>query len=328
MIQETILKTIADYGMLEKKEKILLGISGGPDSIFLLYFFAGLAEEYKLRLVCAHFNHHLREEADDEEEFVKKLCVQLGIRCISAGKDVKSFFDGDSLEQTARNLRYDFFLNCCRSEKIKKLALAHHKDDLVETVLMRIIRGAGLRGLRGFLPKSRYRGLTVIRPLVELRKAEILEWLKKQKISYCLDKSNLDEKFLRNKIRHKLIPLLEEMNPNISNGLFNLAISAGQDYDFIYSYSQKEFAALRRRTSRREIGLDIEGLKKLLPAIFNNVIRIAIEELKGNTRKIDNRHLEEIRKLISHRPSGSLVDLPDFLAKKEDGLLVLQSCVM
>lgn len=327
-MQETILKTIADYGMLEKKEKILLGISGGPDSIFLLYFFAGLSKEYKQRLVCAHFNHHLRQESDEEEEFVKSLCAKLGFKCITDGKDVKSFFHGDSLEQTARNLRYDFFLTCCRSEKIKKLALAHHKDDLVETVLMRIIRGSGLRGLRGFLPKSRYRGLTVIRPLVEIRKAEILAWLKINKISYCVDKSNLDEKFLRNKIRHKLVPLLEGMNSNISNGLFNLAISAGQDYEFISSYSQKEFAALRRRSAQRFIGLDIEGLKKLLPAIFNNVIRIAIEELKGNTRKIENRHLDEIRKLILHRPSGSLVDLPDFLAKKEDGLLILQSCVV
>jgi tRNA(Ile)-lysidine synthase len=193
---------------------------------------------------------------------------------------------------------------------------------------MRIIRGAGLRGLRGFLPKSRYRGITVIRPLVELRKAEILAWLKAEKIPYCLDKSNLDEKFLRNKIRHKLIPLLEEMNPNISNGLFNLGISAGQDYEFIYSYSQKEFAALRRRSSRNQIGLDIDGLKRLSPAIFNNVIRIAIEELKGNTRRIDSRHIDEIRRLILHKPSGSLVDLPDFLAKKEEGQLVLQSCVV
>jgi tRNA(Ile)-lysidine synthase len=327
-MQEKILQTIDAYGMLEKKEKLLLGISGGPDSIFLLYFFAGLVKEYKLRLVCAHFNHHLRDEADEEERFVRKTCAQLDIKCISAGKDVKSFFDGDSLEQTARNLRYDFFLNCARSEKIKKLALAHHKDDLVETVLMRIIRGTGLRGLRGFLPKSRYRGLTVIRPLVEIRKSEILSWLKAKEVSYCLDQSNLDEKFLRNKIRHKLIPLLEEMNPNISNGLFNLGISAGQDYEFIYAYSQKEFAALRNRSSRNQIGLDIEGLKKLSPAIFNNVIRIAIEELKGNTRKIDNRHIDEIRKLILYRPLGSLVDLPDFLVKKEDNMLILQSCVV
>jgi tRNA(Ile)-lysidine synthase len=147
MIEKTFKDTIEKYGLLKKKDKLLLGISGGPDSVCMFYQFLQIKKEYKLSLVCAHFNHGLREESEEEEKFVKNICNDFSVKFISEKKNVKEFFKGDSLEQTARNLRYDFFLKCSRQTKIKKLALAHNKDDLVETILMRLIRGAGLRGL-------------------------------------------------------------------------------------------------------------------------------------------------------------------------------------
>ncbi len=328
MIQDTLKNTIKTYDLLKRNDKLLLGVSGGPDSLCLLNLFFHLKEEYRLKLVCVHFNHGLRPSADKEEAFVGKACKKLGIKFISEKKDVRKFFEGDSLEQTARNLRFDFFLKCLRQTKIKKIALAHHKDDLVETVIMRLIRGAGLRGLRGFLPKSKYKSLTVIRPLIEVNKSEILDWLSKENISYCLDESNLEEKFLRNKIRLKLFPLLKELNPNIVQNLYNLSRSISLDYDFIYAASREAFNVLKKRHTSKELCLDLEGLKKLSQAVFNHVVRVAIEELKGNVRRIEGRHLDEVRDLVLRRPVGSIVDLPLLLVKKDKDLLRIQTLIL
>lgn len=324
LIEDIFLKTILRQGLIKKRDKLILGVSGGPDSICLLYLIYRLKESHKLYIVCAHFNHGLRADAVGEESFVKEICQELGIRCISETKDVSKFFTGDSLEQTARSLRFDFFLKCSRETRIKKIALAHHKDDLAETVLMRIIRGTGLRGLRGFLPKSKYKNLTVIRPLIEVRKKQIVDWLKKEKIPYCLDKTNFEDKFFRNRLRLEVIPFLEKFNSNIVDNLYNMAVHTAVDYDFLFKYSYGVFQSLRKEETKRDIKIDLEGLKKLPGAVYNNVIRIAIEELKGNIRKIESRHLAELNDLIMNRPVGSVVDLPALLVEKNDRFIQLK----
>ncbi|MBU0693208.1 MAG: tRNA lysidine(34) synthetase TilS [Candidatus Omnitrophica bacterium] len=320
-MEQNFRKTIEDYGLLNKRDRVILGVSGGPDSIFMLHQFLRIKDEYKLQLVCAHLNHSLRKEADKEEDFVRGVCRDLGMRFISEKKDVKKLFKGNSLEQTARNFRFDFFLKCSRETKIKKLALAHHKDDLAETILMKLIRGTGLSGLRGFLPQSKFKSLTVIRPLIELRKKKITDYLAKEKITYCIDKSNFQEIFFRNKIRCRLMPLLEELNPNITDNLYNLASSVCLDYDFIHTFSYREFQSLRKEEKFGGLKLDLQGLVKLSPSILNNVLRIAIEEVKGDTRRIESKHLKELRDLILNRPQTSIVDLPSLLVKKEGKFL-------
>lgn len=324
MLEELFKNTIEEYGLLKRKDKVILGVSGGPDSICLLYQFNNIARDYKLKLVCAHFNHSLRKEADDEENFIRNVCDNLNIKFISDKKDVAKFHQGDSLEQTARVLRYDFFLKCAQQVKIKKLALAHHKDDLAETILMRFLRGAGLRGLRGFLPKTKFKGLTVIRPFIGITKKEIIQWLKSEKIPYCVDKSNFEEKFFRNRVRLKLIPFLKEFNPNIEDTLYNLGRNVSVDYDFIYTYSRNSFEELKRGETKKGIKLDAQGLQKMPLAVLNNVIRIALEEIKGDIKRLEFRHLEEVRDLIFNRPQGSIVDLPGVIVKKDEGVLFIQ----
>jgi tRNA(Ile)-lysidine synthase len=193
---------------------------------------------------------------------------------------------------------------------------------------MRLLRGSGLRGLRGFLPKSKYHGLTIIRPLIELNKEDILKWLEAKKINFCLDKSNFEEKFLRNRIRLKLIPLLKEFNPAIVDNLSSLSQILCLDYDFMYTYSQKIYEELKISETRCLIRLGLEKLKSLHPAILNSIIRIAIENLKGNTRRIELRHIEEVRDLILKRPLGSIVHLPDLAVKKEEKALIIQSLIL
>ncbi|MBD3263525.1 MAG: tRNA lysidine(34) synthetase TilS [Candidatus Omnitrophica bacterium] len=323
-----LLDTVKKYKLVRKKDRIILGISGGPDSVFMLHEFLKIQDDYKLTLVCAHLNHSLRKEADEEEGFVRKLCKEVKVKLISEKRDVRRFCKEGSIEQTARNLRFDFFMKCCRQTKIKKISLAHHKDDLAETVLMRLIRGSGLKGLRGFLPLSKYKSVQIIRPLIEIRKTDIISKLREEKIDYCLDKSNFEDKFLRNKIRLQLLPLLRRMNPNIEDSLYNICCNVALDYDFISSFSRDKFDRLKLKESTRTLSLDLKGMKQLVPAIFNNVLMIAIEELKGNTRRIETRHLDEIKDLIHSRPCGSVVDLPFMLARKTDRCLVLESTVL
>lgn len=328
MLEKTFRATIKKYGLVKKKDKLLLGVSGGPDSLCLLHLFLKIQKEYSLKLICVHLNHCLREEANDEENFVKEVCGNQGVKFISARRQVKKLFKGDSLEQTARNLRFDFFLNSSRQTKFKTIALAHHQDDLAETVLMRLIRGSGLRGLRGFLPKSKFRNLTVIRPLIEITKSDILSWLKKNKISYCTDKSNFEDKFFRNRVRLQLIPLLKEFNPNIVANIAKAAGNISLDYAFLYDFSKATFLSLKTKETKNSLSLKLKGLKQLPQSIFANVIRIAIEELQGHTRRLESRHLAELRDLIDTRPSGSIVDLPFILVKKEANCLLIQSLIL
>jgi len=327
MVIKEFINTSYKNKLFKKKDRIIIGVSGGPDSVCMLYVFCLLRKEFKLNLVCAHFNHALREEADTDEEFVRKLCLSLKVRFVSGKKNVGSFFRGDSLEQTARRLRFDFFLNCSRKFKTKKIALAHTKDDVVETVLMRIIRGSALRGLRAIMPASTYKGIRIIRPLIGVAKADIIKWLKQNGYRYRLDKTNFEDKFLRNKIRNRLISFLREFNPNIENALYNLSRIAAFDYDFIHNYAKSEFNSLKRAFAGK-IKLDIRMLNKLHPAVIFEIIRIAIDEVKGDLRRIELKHLDEIMDLISSRPSGSVVDLPGLEAKREQNSLIIKSLIL
>lgn len=327
MLEEALKQKIIAAGMINPGEGLLLGVSGGPDSMALLELFCALKKELRLKLVALHFNHALRAEADDEEAFAARACRKHGIKFIGEKKEVKKFFDGDSLEQTARFLRYDFFLKCSRETGIKKLALAHHKDDLAETVLLRIIRGAGLRGLRGFLPVSKYKRLTVVRPLIDTRKTVILDWLKAKKISYCVDQSNLSDEFLRNRVRNELMPLLEKINPAITDNLANLARTAAVDYEFIGRAAGQVLQKLKRAAPPARVELDIQGLAALEKALFNNVVRAAVEEAKGNTRRLEMRHIDEIASLVRARKNGSIVDLPGLSVRKTATRLIFAARV-
>jgi len=328
MLEKIFRATIEEYNLVKKKDRIILGVSGGPDSVCMLYQFQAIAKDYKLHLVCVHLNHGLRPEADEEERYIHSLCRKLTIPCVSEKRKVKTLYAGDSLEQTARKVRFDFFLACARRYKSKTLALAHHKDDLAETVLMRLIRGSGLRGLRGFLPRSRYKSLTVIRPMINVTKNDILAWLKDHGVSYCTDASNTDDVFLRNRIRMQVLPLLRELNPNIVDTLYNASQAIAADYEFISLVAREAFLGLRKREAGQRLYLDLEGVKKLSQPLFNNVIRTAIEELQGHTRRLEVRHLKEVYDLVHARRQTSIVDLPDLLVKKDEKTLIIQSLLL
>jgi len=309
--------------LLEKRDRLLIGVSGGPDSVFLLYYLSSLRSSYKLNLLVAHFNHALRPEADEEEGFVKKLSQRLGLHFVSEKRNVAKLYQGDSWENIARKLRFDFFLKLCRHYRIKKIALAHHKDDLVETVLLNLIRGTGLLGLRGIMPLSPYQKIAIIRPLLFLEKKEILSYLKRNEIKFRLDSSNQEEKFLRNKIRLKLLPLLRQYNPAIKDNLYHLARIVSADYDFLVSQAEKAAVSLQM-PAPGGLRLKLEGLTKLPPALLFLVLRLSIEKVKGHLRRLELRHLEKIKDLIFNSSSATVLDIPGLKIIKEEKALYLK----
>ncbi len=304
MILEKVKNTIKRYRLIDKRDKVVVGVSGGPDSVALLYLLNSLSKELKISLHIAHLDHMLRKESYRDAEFVKKLAEKLNLPITTGEINIKELARKGSLEEIARNARLGFFFKVAKDIKAKKIALGHNLDDQAETVLMRILRGAGLSGLSGILPKRELAGLEIIRPLIEVRRRDIDAFLKRKKIRPCTDASNLEDIYFRNRIRNKLLPLLKrQYNQNIKEILSNMAQSVALDYDYL---SRLAHQAMRRIGAK----INLKKFLRLHPAMQRMLLRLAISKVKGDTRRINFQHIKELEDLISNRPVNSIVDLP------------------
>jgi tRNA(Ile)-lysidine synthase len=304
MILDKVKATIKKYNLINKSDTIVIGVSGGADSVALFYLLCSLKKEFRLNLHVAHLDHMIRKDSDKDARFVKKLAEKRKIPVTTAQINVKGLSKKGSLEEVARRVRLGFLFKVARDIKSKKIALGHNLDDQAETVLMRILRGAGLYGLNGILPKREISGFQVIRPLIEVKRKEIESYLNKRHIDRCLDASNLEDIYFRNKVRNRLLPLLaREYNKNIKEVLSNMAECVGFDYDYLNRATQRLVKARRHR-------LSLERLKRMHPAILRLALRRSIASIAGDTRRITFKHIKEIEDLILNRPSGSIVDLP------------------
>lgn len=278
-IQENIFR----YELFERGAEIVVGVSGGPDSVCLLDALHTLTKKYNLELIIAHVNYGLRgKDSDLDEKLARKLAEKysLPFEILKNKKVGKS-------EDKLRAIRYDFFEKVSKKYKASSIAVGHNLNDQAETVLMRIIRGTGLRGLGAI----KFKNGNIIRPLLNIPRKEILAYLRKNKLSYRIDKSNLTNDFTRNKIRNKLIPDIEkEFNPNIQALLYKFSESAAADYDFISRYAKEWLAANKI--------LKASSLNKLHPSIRREVLRQAIEKHNPNLREIESAHIEEINKIL------------------------------
>lgn len=320
MILEKVKNTIKKYRLINKGDKIVIGVSGGPDSVALLYLLNALKKELKINLYIAHLDHLLRKDSYKDREFVEDLSKKLKIPITCGQINVKELAKIGSLEEIARNARLGFLFKIAKDIKADKIALGHNLDDQAETVLMRILRGTGLYGLSGILPQRNIGGYEIIRPLIEVKRIEIETFLKRKKIKPCIDASNLEDIYFRNKIRNKLLPLLEkEYNRNIKVVLSNMAESVGHDYDYLSRQAKCATDQLGRKingstlltiNAERSRSINLEKFLKLHPAIQKLVLRLNIARLQGNTRRITFQHIKEIEDLILNRPLQSIVDLP------------------
>jgi len=224
---EQLRQTILERRLLGRGEAVLVGVSGGADSVALLDALAALAPEFGWRLRVAHFNHRLRGRASDaDERFVRGLAKAYGLPVSVGGGNVRAFASRQrcSLEDAARRLRHKFFGEVAARHGIQRLALGHTADDQVETLLQRLLRGAGTHGLAAMRWQNRLGNVTVVRPMLDVWKGEALDYLKRRGLKFRLDSTNRDTTFQRNRIRHKLLPLLErEFNPAVKSVLWQTA---------------------------------------------------------------------------------------------------------
>ncbi|MCK4400968.1 tRNA lysidine(34) synthetase TilS [bacterium] len=350
MSKQKLLKTIQDYRMISKGDRLLVGVSGGPDSVALLYLLMELRDIYNLQLYIVHLNHMLRgSESDEDAGYVRRLAKKMKLPVFIGKKDVGKFAKANklSLEEAARIQRYEFYEQIAEKLNIRKIALGHTADDNAETVLMRLLRGAGEQGLTGIYPVRYIGNLKVIRPLLNIYRVEIEAFLKEKKIRARTDSSNADNKFLRNKVRLELIPLLEEnYNQNIKQVLINTADILKEDNEYLMQITEKFYNEAhppcppsKPRTEPRteftlvqgernlwfrakgefsdarggSIHLSIKKIADFPLAIQRRVIRYGIKELTGTLRQITYQHLNEIFKLLKGNLAYGRIDLPDGL---------------
>ena len=220
-IEQKTLKFIQENNLIQENDNILVAFSGGPDSVFLLTILHKFSNLLKINLFAAHINHNLRgNESDKDQEFCHSFCSLLGVDCFSESVNVKTFAAENklSIEESARELRYKAFSEIAEKCNCSKIATAHNIGDNSETMLFNFLKGAGISGLKG-IPVRRG---NIIRPVLNINKEEIINYLKQEKIDFVIDSSNLESDFKRNFIRNKIIPLIKnEINPSFENALLN-----------------------------------------------------------------------------------------------------------
>ena len=301
-----VFEYIRKHDMLREGDRVIVGVSGGPDSVCLLFLLHELASELKLDLHAVHVNHMLRAEADDEEQFVKDICLKLGISFHVAKADVHKYAKetGLSIEEAGRVIRYDAFRKVL-GDNIGRIAVAHNKNDLAETVIFNLFRGAGIRGLGGIEPVNG----DIIRPILCLERSEIIAFLEKNHLQYVTDKSNLTDEYTRNRIRHHIIEYAEE---NIAGGcVANIARAAGRVSE-AEAYIRKktvEAAAECSFEDGDDIRIYADRLLKEDPFIARNIIYEMIGMYSGSKKDITSEHVNNVYDLLSSDGTKEL-DLP------------------
>ena len=302
-----VYNTIKKYHLIETGDILVLGVSGGPDSITMLDILLKIkqAKQISFDFFVAHVNHMIREEAKEDEEYVKNYCIKNDIQFYTKSIDVQKIANTNkiSTEEAGRNARYEFFDEVLQKTKGNKIAIAHNKNDKVETIIMNELRGCGIQGLKGIEPiREKY-----IRPLIECERKEIEEYCKENNIEPRIDKTNFENIYTRNKIRNIVIPYIEqEFNPNIIETMDRLSNLVAEQEAYIQKQVEKvyEKIVLEERTESNQaeqyIILDLKGFNEQEKVIKSNIILYTITRLFNTTKGIEKIHIEDIIKLCAN----------------------------
>ncbi|MEA4816065.1 MAG: tRNA lysidine(34) synthetase TilS [Lachnospiraceae bacterium] len=303
------LDSVKEYNMLSKGDSVVVGLSGGADSVALLCFLNSVKESYDLTLTAVHINHSLRgAEADADERFAKEISQRLGVCFMAFCCDVKGASEsmGISVEEAGRFIRYKKFKEVLNEMAANKIAVAHNMNDQVETLIMRLCRGTGLKGLGGIPP---VRG-NIIRPLIRCSRAEIEAYLKEIGQAYRDDATNFDDVYTRNKIRLKVLPLFSnEINERALENIAKTAELLRCDEEYLNSLALSAFESAAVNKNSGEITLSLNVLKELEDAVLFRVLRLAFEAFAGTAKDFELRHLKALKELIL-KGTGKSVSLP------------------
>ncbi len=313
---QRVKQTIMSHGMLTPGDAVLSCVSGGPDSVALLHLLFAIAPELRLRLGVIHLNHGLRGAASDSDaDFTRSIADNLHLPFFERKTDVSAFGKSRrlSLEEAARQMRYAYFTEIADAYRYDKIALGHHSDDNAELILMNLIRGSGPQGLAGIPPVREHR---FIRPLIDTTRDQIKNFLDDNGIPYVIDASNQDFRHRRNRIRHQLIPLLQDLyNPDISGTLSRFAAIMRDENDWIDRLSASTFRECLLTEEDDRLIFSSTRLRRLERPLARRILRKGIFRLKGNLKRIRFSHIEAILDVIGEASDGPCAEkqlhLPD-----------------
>ena len=298
-MKEKVLKTIKENNLIETGDKLVLGVSGGPDSTAMLHILNEIRNEIKFEMVVAHVNHMIREEAKEDEEYVKNMCKKMEVEFYSKRIDVQKLANTNKvgLEETGRKVRYEFFEEVLKNTKSNKIAIAHNKNDKAETVLMNILRGSGIQGLRGIELKNKH----YIRPLLECERNEIEDYCKEKTLNPRIDKTNFENEYTRNKMRNIVIPYIQkEFNPNIIEAINRLSELTKQEDEYLKTETKKAYNTILVEEKPEEIILNLKSFNMQEKLIKSRIIMYSISKIFGTSKNIEKVHIEDIIRLCQN----------------------------
>jgi len=304
MLIEKVYSTIVKYNMINEGDRILVGFSGGADSLFLIHSLIELKKRINIEIYASHVNHGIRgDEAKKDENFVREYCLKHNILLYNKNVDIPEISEKNKIsEETAgRNERYKFFKEVCQKNNINKIAVAHNMNDSVETVIHNMIRGASLNGLCGIKPVYK----NIIRPIIEVTRQEIELYLKENDLTYCTDSTNACDIYTRNKIRNNILKCMSEINPSVVQTVYLNSINLRNDELFISEYAKSLNCV---SYDGADIVIDRSIFSNQHISVKSRIIMHAFEMLKGNCEGISGNHVEII---INATDSGRVYNMPN-----------------
>ena len=298
-MKNKVIETIKKYGLIQAKDKIVLGVSGGPDSITMLDILRQIQEEFDFEIVVAHINHMIRKEAIQDEEYVKKYCEKNSIEFFVKRIDVMSVANNRKIgtEEAGRFVRYEFFDEILKQTESNKIAIAHNKNDKVETIIMHLLRGSGLSGLKGIEPIRE----NVIRPLIECERKEIEKYCDENRLEPRIDKTNFENDYTRNKIRNIVIPYIEkELNPNIIETIDRLSKVVKKEDRYLVKVALDVYDKILIKQEPGQIMLELKGFNEQDEVIKSRIILYTVKKLFGSSQGIEKIHINDIIKLCNN----------------------------
>ena len=299
MLKEEVLKTIKTYNLIEKNDKVVIGVSGGPDSICLLHLLYSIKKELGFEIVVAHINHQIREVADSETEYVKDFCENLGIECFVKKENITELAKKQKkgTEEAGRQVRYDFFEDIAQKTNSNKIATAHNSNDRAETVILNILRGSGISGLKGI---EAMRDNKYIRPLIFTKREKIEEYCQENNLNPKIDESNMENIYNRNKVRNIIIPYIEkEFNKNIIQTINRLSDVATEENEFLQKLTEEQYNTIST-IENDTIILDLKKFNHLELVIKRRLILYTINEAIHTTNGIEKVNIDDIIKLCKN----------------------------